>query len=207
MIKDYLYDVKNLDLIGKSFKNGSSTSVFYPSPELLSITNIKSPMLIITREKEKETFMRELFKDTTVSIQEVNIESLSKNTKKIFSWFKEKKIFFYFMTKLDTYETTDLNIFNSIDTVSFSPGYIQHFNVEELDVEEVIDEINEEHIDFYGSFEKCEKVVVESIKSSLEALQRTDIFIRVNLDLHSEQFAYYDDKLYCIDPVIFPRVY
>jgi len=189
----------NISKIGTVLDAGANTVVIDPIDKTILKDN--THVLIISRESNKFDFLVKLsrhsrFKINSISERNSIRANLSSSKYYIFEMSRLKKHSFkmnYELDKVFYYNACnqrDSDIVKFIHVDSYMNELSGAFKLA------ILDHPN-------SGLQEIEKEVIEAVRESLEALQRTGSDRLFKLDLNKEQFASFNEKLICIDPVIY----
>ena len=216
-----LLKLVNIDLIGNILSYGSQTVVVEP---INNYSEIEEPVLIITKEYQKNDLAKRLFEDKKCMIEEV--EFTNKIEKEIFEELEENEWYFYYSNKGEKLDFhNQMPIFQALEIVT-SNHWKKEYNSYTFPEENLIKEIIVEFEKFFEenridnlkfmntkktkeSFEKTTKEeykesldIIDSIKHAFSTVKKIENEKYV-IDLHADQFLSFNGKIVCVDPILF----
>lgn len=211
------------ETLGSVIGAGSQTIVISPYLECkANDLEIESCVMVITKEVEKYTYFESLFKDYEEKmLQKFVTEELWDEMQYLFDMLLSEGWNIFYMKKFEPYTVdTRSDLFKAMNEFTSNSWHNEFhvradtldFYLEELEssamtlketrLDEEFDE-DEDEATVTIEFDSEEAKVFSALTESFTALGQSEIESNFKFDLHENQFVAYQDKLICIDPVLF----
>jgi hypothetical protein len=187
--------------IGNIIATGSTTIIIEPNKKY-NVSKIKNPVLHITKDKIKKEFLKKLFLNTEVEIEDLKTKKLPQATREIIEYLQKQGIIFYYSTKMESYQIDDEELLYGIEAINTNNWDIK-YNSKNFDVNDFCDNLKKQ-VEMRlenETLDKYQELIIDKIKESLKAVKQINKTFKI--DLHDEQFCIYKNKVFCIDPVLF----
>jgi len=205
-----LCKIQKESVFGETINAGSQTVVVLPKEKILDNIDIKTPVLILTKENEKKNFLKQLFKDSEVFIEDLNYETMNEEFISDFIELEQNGWNMFFSTKMNEFDilwhsSIGLALSNLTDLYINKKYTSSNINVLELDME-LIDQLENEYSleeDENFLITKEDLKIVNAVNESLKVISEIDMDSDFTIDLHTKQFLELNGELYCTDPILF----
>lgn len=195
----------HLKMYGEMIGAGQYSIIIKVSNEW-NTSDIKKPVMVITRDLTKFELLSNIFKNTEVKIERISKdEELYPDQILEFEFLKhEMDVDIFYMTELEQYQMTE----DSAEMLrGFSEGYWEsRYKTKSLNGEAIKDDLEAEALNLEDMLEyqiEDKEQVITAVVESFNALNELSNNYEVGYDLHDEQFVCYNDRVYCVDPVVF----
>lgn len=183
--------------LGRILGAGTESIIIKPYDEyLMDDLKLKRPVLIITQEKEKYTFLKKML---TKNVKKLNIKKFDKDTGYFLNFLKGEGWDLFYVEQMEEHNIK-ISSQNLIEKAFYELSKdTWHLENNKNNFYYYLDNLKE----YLKKYEVKEKGLYLSIKKAFTALKNTNINSNFKIDLHMGQFLKYEGKLVCVDPVWF----
>lgn len=191
-------------IMGEVLGAGSQTLAISPDSDYKYEMGLNNPVLIITKEKEKEVIQKAILGDKVAKLDSKKLRDGA-----TFDFIKSEGWNAFYVE-----EMAHVSLHPSSSVVKAFSKFTDNNRNNKFTVKSDFSFIEGEVLDLINEFkqiriveESTEDLLIESllnaVKNALDSISRLELTKEFKLDLHAGQFVQYGEEIYCIDPVFF----
>lgn len=195
-------------MIGEVLGAGSQTLAIAPDSDYTYEMGLNNPVLIITKEKEKEIIQKAILGD---KVKKLNSKKLRDGA--TFDFLKSEGWNAFYVE-----EMTQVFLHPSSSVVKAFSKFTDNnrnnkftvksdFSFIEGEIKELINEFKQIRVVEESAEDLLVKKLINAVKNALAGISKLELTKEFKLDLHAGQFVQYEarlgEEIYCIDPVFF----
>lgn len=191
-------------MIGEVLGAGSQTLAISPDSDYEYEMGLNNPVLIITKEKEKEVVQKAILGD---KVKKLDSKKLRDGA--TFDFLKSEGWNAFYVE-----EMKQVNLHPSSSIVKAFSKFTDNnrsnkftvksdFSFIEGEIKKLISEFKQIRIVEESAEDLLTEKLIIAVKNALTGISKLELTKEFKLDLHAGQFVQYGEEIYCIDPVFF----